>query len=299
MLKRMVNAHPLVAVTRETHWIPRFFEKRKGMTSEGIVKKQIVEKLFDYHRFSQMKISRESLCEFIGSQTELHYADLVRHIFDNYGRHKKKPLVGDKTPAYVRKLATIHELWPKARVIHIIRDGRDVWLSMRKWRMAHKAVGKFSTWQDDPLVTTALWWKTMVAIGQRDAVLFGDEQYYEVRFESLVAQADVECRQIAKFLDVPHVEAMERFYEGQTRSDESLSTNAAWLPPTPGRRDWRTQMDAAEIELFEAAAGDMLENLGLERSCPTISDTVAQHVVKVRRQFENEVASRWHLPVPG
>jgi len=33
----MVDAHPQIAVVLETHWIPRYFEKRKGLTPEGFV----------------------------------------------------------------------------------------------------------------------------------------------------------------------------------------------------------------------------------------------------------------------
>ena len=296
MLKRMVNAHPLVAITRETHWIPRYYKKQRGVTAEGLVTDRIVENLFAYHRFSQMKISRESLDDFLGSRSDLRYADLVSHIFDHYGRRKRKPLVGDKTPTYVRKLPTLHALWPRTQILHLIRDGRDVWLSMRQWRMSHKAAGKFSTWQIDPLVTTALWWKALVAMGRRDAILFGEKQYREVRYDALVAQPEVECRRIADFLGVSHVEAMERFYEGRTKTDSELSTNAAWLPPTPGRRDWRTQMADADIEKFEAAAGDLLDDLGFERVFPTIPNRVRRHVEKIKRSLANEISGRWQLP---
>ena len=130
MLKRMVNAHPWVAITRETHWIPRYYEKRKGVTEEGYVTERLVQHLFEHPRFEQMKFKHKALLKIIQEQPGLTYAALVSQIFDNYGRRKNKPLVGDKTPTYVRKLPMLHKLWPNARLVHLIRDGRDVWLSM-------------------------------------------------------------------------------------------------------------------------------------------------------------------------
>ena len=188
MLKRMVNAHPWVAITRETHWIPRYYEKRKGVTEEGYVTERLVQHLFEHPRFEQMKFKHKALLKIIQEQPGLTYAALVSQIFDNYGRRKNKPLVGDKTPTYVRKLPMLHKLWPNARLVHLIRDGRDVWLSMKHWRMAAKSAGKFASWNVDPLVTTALWWKALVGIGRRDGNAIGKDLYREFKYEQLVAQ---------------------------------------------------------------------------------------------------------------
>lgn len=298
MLKRMVNAHPSVAITRETHWIARYFEKKKGIDDEGRVTEEIVDKLFEHHRFDQMKIRRERLLDFVRGRANLTYAELVSHIFDHYGRRKKKPLVGDKTPTYVRKLPTLNALWPEAKIVHLIRDGRDVWLSIKQWRMAAKSAGKFGTWSVDPLVTTALWWKALVGMGRRDGTSIGPQQVHEMKYESLVAQPESECRRLTHFLRLSYVEAMAHYYTGRTRSEQQLSTNAAWLPPTPGRRDWRSQMKTDEIERFEAVAGDLLEELGYERACPKISPEVRRDVDDLKQAFAKEVAGRWRLPEP-
>jgi len=297
MLKRMVSAHPTVAITRETHWIPKIFEKRYGMDDAGKVTPRIVEKLFEHHRFDQMKFRAEKLTKLIENNPGMSYSELVSRIFENYGRRKNKPLVGDKTPSYVRSLPTLVQLWPKARFVHLIRDGRDVCLSMRKWRMASKAAGSFSTFQSEPVVTTALWWKALVGLGREDGMPISEKRYYELSYESLVTQPGEECRRLAHFLDLPYYQSMEKYYEGRTQAEAGLSTNAAWLPPTPGRRNWRDQMEAADVAQFEAAAGDLLEMLGYERASSGISARNQQLVAKVREQFQQEAAQRnWRLP---
>ena len=61
-----------------------------------------------------------------------------------------KRLVGDKTPAYVRSIPTLHDLWPEAKFVHIVRDGRDVALSAVNWDRAYKLANRYSTWTEAP-----------------------------------------------------------------------------------------------------------------------------------------------------
>ena len=86
--------------------------------------------------------------------------------------------------------------------------------------------------------------------------------YYEVRYESLVRNPVEESAALCEFLGLPYDEAMPRFHEGRTNAKPGLSAKKAWLPITPGLRDWRTQMTAEDVERFEAAAGELLDELG-------------------------------------
>ena len=297
MLKRMASAHSQLAVTRETHWIPRYLEKRLGVSASGRVMPFLVEKLFEHHRFSQMKISRDRLTRIVQQNSELTYAQLVTRIFDHYGGRKNKPLVGDKTPSYVRKLPTLGALWPQARVVHLIRDGRNVCLSLRHWRMVHKAAGRFGTWHIDPVVTAALWWRGLVALGRQDGAAMGSNRYRELRYERLVEQPREACVELAGFLGLPYEDAMAHYYRGKTQTGPGLSANAAWLPPTSGLRDWREQMPGAELERFEGAAGDLLDALAYPRGCERISAAVQRQVSLIKEQFTREAAVRkWRLP---
>lgn len=297
MLKRMVSAHPLITICRETHWIPRYFERCKGVDSHGLVDPTIVERLFEHKRFSQMKISEEALGEIVASNSKLTYAQLVSAIFDRYAQRKKKPLAGDKTPNYVRRLDTLWNLWPQARVLHIIRDGRNVWLSMCNWRMLHRAAGAFSTWQQSPVITTALWWKAMVGTGSEIGRQQQDKPYAEISYEFLVDNPEQGCHRIAAFLDVEYDDAMPNFYKGKTQRQDGASANAAWLPPTTGLRNWKTEMSREEVQLFEASAGDLLQRFGYDVSMDPLTSDQSRLVDCVKQQFTQEVLARgWRLP---
>jgi hypothetical protein len=117
----------------------------------------------------------------------------------------------------------------------------------------------------------------------------GPAHYREVAYEALVADAPHECRGIAPFLGLEYDDAMCRFHEGRTRDAVQRSAKKAWLPPTRGLRDWRSQMAPDDVELFEAAAGDLLQRLGYERACPAPGEAALTRAAHVRELFMREV----------
>lgn len=292
LLKRMVNMHPQIAITRETHWITRFSNGRIGVSRDGLVTPELLPQLFNYHRFSHLKIDRAEIEKLVPPDRPISYADLVAGIFDLYGQGQGKRLVGDKTPAYVRNISKLHTLWPKARFVHLIRDGRDVCLSMMNWRMVERTAKKYSTWSEDPLTTTALWWEREVRLGLEDGQVLGTGLYHEMRYEALVSDPKGECSLLCDFLGLPFDDVMLRYHEGRTKSDPGLSANRAWLPPTPGIRDWRSEMGAEEVERFEAVTGHLLDELGYPRSCLRPGREARQHAQRIRASFSGDAHAK-------
>jgi hypothetical protein len=289
LLKRMVDAHPEIGISRATYWIPKWFEQRRGLTPEGFVTPALIPKLLAYRKFAKMNIERSELEGLLASDEPTSYSRFVGGIFDLYGKKRSKALVGDKTPSYVRRLSTLHALWPTARFIHLIRDGRDVCLSVLGWRKADKKPRRYPTWAEDPVSAAALWWEWHVRRGlEAEASLGG--LYHELRYESLVAQPQKECAGVCSFLAVSHSGAMLRFHEGRTQA--SQETKRKWMPVTRGLRDWRTQMDPGQVERFEAVAGDLLDELGYERRISRPQPQALEHASDMRARFSRELLAR-------
>jgi hypothetical protein len=289
LLGRIGDAHPQLAVIHETRWIAGWYKRRLGLTPEGDVTPELVERLREHKRFPTLGLDPSVLDGLLGGEQPVHYADFVAALFDLYGEQRGKALVGDKTPRYVRNIPTLHALWPHTRFVHLIRDGRDVCLSVLDWR---KGAPKFPTWDEDPVSTTALWWEWNVKLGLEAAALLGPERYYELRYEGLVTDAETECRALCGFLELPYDAAMLRFHEGRTVDDASLDAKKAWRPVTSGLRSWRTDMAEEDVVRFEAAAGPLLEELGYERAG---SPPRREHVVRARRHrasFERHLRRR-------
>jgi hypothetical protein len=289
LLQRMVDAHPDIAVIHETHWIPRFYEERIGLTPDGTVTKELASKLLDDRRFVKLGIGPRELEGLIPPDGPISYADYVTGIFDLYGQARGKRLVGEKTPGYVRSIPSLHYLWPKAKFVHLIRDGRDVFLSMRDWKRVDRSVGRFAAWTRDPVSTSAYWWKWDVERGREAASSLGPDLYHELRYEELIFEPAEELAKLCAFLGLPYDEAMLGFHEGRTKTKPGLDAKRAWLPITPGLRDWRTEMSAADVEIFETAVGGLLDDLGYERAFPNPSSGAIVRASESRRQFVREL----------
>ena len=292
LLQRIVDAHPLIAITPETHWIPGYFRKRKGLTLEGLVTRKLIRKLLAYHKFPQLRIGGPELRKLLGPGDAVPYARFVSGIFDLYAKAQGKPLVGDKTPGYAREIRTLHDLWPEARFVHLIRDGRDVCLSALDWKKPGTLLTRLALWKDDRVTTAALWWEWHVRLACQAGRALPAELYYEIRYECLVARPAAECARLCAFLGVPYDDAMLRFHEKPARSDQ---VHHPWVPITTGLRDWRSQLPLEDVERFEAAAGALLDELGYERGLGRPGPEKRERTPRLRELLIQEVRRSGHL----
>jgi hypothetical protein len=304
----MLDAHPQLAVVNETYWVSRKFRERNGLTREGTVTPALVGLLLASPRFSHMGVTEGDLRDLLSESDTLPYALFVARIFDMYAARRGKALAGDKTPGYVRRIPQIHDVWPRAKFVHIIRDPRDVCLSMLDWSGGEQTAGQDGTWAIDPVVSIALYWRYSVTVGRAAATTLGPSLYREVRYEDLVASATTTLERTSDFLRLQYAPAMARFHERGTGPHAELSAEIdrrslrsasnRWLRPTAGLRDWRTQLPPGDAERIEVAAGDVMIDLGYATSASRASSAVRDHVARVHEIYTNRLLARGR-PLPA
>jgi hypothetical protein len=294
LVQRLADAHPELAVVHGTRWIARWYERRIALTEDGRVTADLLERLLRHKRFKALEMEPNDLMRLYWENPAAPYSDFVTALFDRFGERHGKRLVGDKSPEYVRSIPTLHSLWPKVRFVHTIRDGRDVCLSVAEWR---KGATRFPTWDSDPVATTAVWWDRNVRLAREAGRRLGVGLYHELRYEALVADPAGECARLCAFLEIPYDEAMLRFHQGKSRSEPGLDAKKAWLPVTRGLRTWRLQMPPTDVAFFEAAAGDLLDELGYPRGTASISEEEIERGSRVRDAYVDRALSRGR-PVP-
>jgi hypothetical protein len=288
LLQRMLDAHPLLSVANDSHFIPQAIDDFPVGVDPALTP-ALVERVRSNRRFGRLPLPPDALDD--AAKTATTYAGLVGNLYTAFGGLKGKPLGGEKTPDYVRKLPRLHGLFPHAKFIHIIRDGRDVTLSTLEWAHEYKGPGHLSLWKDEPVGTCALWWAWQVKLGQTEGAKLG-AQYHEVNYEALVANPEAELQKAATFLGLPFSMKMVNFNEGKVRDQIGLSAKEAWLPATQGLRDWRTQMSPRDQELFEALTGDLLTQIGCERKFPVISPEIAERAAFCMKVWNDELQQR-------
>ena len=115
-------------------------------------------------------------------------SDIFKYIVEYYTNSldKRKEYWGDKSPSYINHLDLVFNLYPSAKIIHIVRDPRDYCLSMKK------AWGK-------SLIRSAYKWKNSIRkIKKRD------HRIIEIKYEDLIERPDDELFRICSFLNLEY-----------------------------------------------------------------------------------------------
>jgi LPS sulfotransferase NodH len=166
---------------------------------------------------------------------------------------------------------------PDALFVHIIRDGRDVALSLTK-------MGGFRPfpWSRRPrgLLETALYWQWMVHAGRQYGGTIPSD-YAEIRYEDLVTQPHSTVASLREFLQ--HDLDYERIES--TRLGSLRQPNSSFRDEGPSAQDhpiyrWKEMLSVAEISALEALIGTTLEELGY-----SLTTTADQRRRNIRQHF--------------
>lgn len=276
LLQRMLNNHPEMAVANDTHFVPRALE----LTDKSLIAAaqsgapipltaKLAANVRDYHRFYRLGLA-ESEFDAISNQAET-YQELVSRLYSLHAQKANKALAGEKTPDYLRRLDLLHGLFPSARLVHLVRDGRDVALSLRQWAKPDKGPGRIELWNENPIAVCALWWRWLVMTARNQAANIEPSSYCEIHYDNLVSAPAESMQSLCQFLEIDYSERMIEYHRGKSKPNGSLSAKSAWLAPQSGLRNWKTDMAVDELELFEALAGNALEQFGFTVENTSIS----------------------------
>jgi len=222
-----------------------------------------------------------------------HLNNLVRMAIDYFltGELSKtgKRMVGDKSPLLTPEtLKEVAQIYPEAKVIHIIRDGRDAAVSAvhHSWNFGKAETSTKKAYRRSPrelreagesvfagnsLRKMAAEWSARVGTTiEEGPALFG-RSYVELRYEDLLQRPGEETRQLLGFLGVEADEitvercvlsaSIERLSKGRKRGEEDPAS--FFRKGVAG--DWRNVFTEGDKQIFKEEAGELLIKLGYEK----------------------------------
>lgn len=168
----------------------------------------------------------------------------------------------EKSPRNIRRLAYIWRHFPDARVVHVIRDGRDVVASLRSHpRRLRTPSGYVETTVDRPIDECVDHWIRHVLAGITHR---GEERYLEVRYEALVRDYVTTLEAVCQHVGLPWSDEMrdrERVQAG--RSDRELVNPEVRQPLFDARIGrWQVDLTLEEQAVVHERAGGLLAELG-------------------------------------
>jgi len=191
-------------------------------------------------------------------------SDFLRVVMEEIARNQRVERWVDSTPTNAPHMLRIKGDFPNAKFIHIIRDPRDVVLSLDK-----RGWTRPLPWdKKNSLLAAGVYWEWIV----RKCRAYGSQigaDYFEVHYEDLVEKPGELLRKLGAFLGCNldyariQVNSVGSVKKPLTSFKEDL--NEGKFNPV-GR--WREKFPPEQLERFEALIGNYMKELGYTLATP-------------------------------
>ena len=271
LLRLMLDSHPDLAIPPETHFltdVAKAWEGDPGGLGPALAA------MTSHPRWGDFGIEAADLRADLDGRPVTAAGDILRAFYHLYAVRRSKSRFGDKTPRYTKEMLRVESVLPEARFVHLIRDGRDVALSLTR-----------AYWGPDSVSEAALRWTRRVTRARADAQEV--RHYTELRYEDLVREPEASLRRVCAFAELPFDRAMLTYHHSAPERlgeiDRDLPRQSGGQPIPASTRlgthrlvdrppdaeaveRWRRHADRSDVLAIERVAGDLLEELGYSLS---------------------------------
>jgi hypothetical protein len=168
----------------------------------------------------------------------------------------------EKSPWHLHELRLIAEVLPEARFVYVLRDGRDVAISLLE---ARRSWSGFGTSDPDEVVTEAATsWSNGCALAAAASPELG-ERMLEVRYERLRGEARASSAELFAHCGIPATAAEIDHAVDSTDIERGGQPSGEGRAIRAGRvGEWRERFGIRDARRFERIAGATLVETGYE-----------------------------------
>jgi hypothetical protein len=242
ILGELIGAHPDVEYRHEAHGV----WKLAGPSSDGS------------HRLGAADATPE----------------VVRRVRKRFRARTAVRLVIEKNPRTMVRIPFIHAVFPHAKVVHVVRDGRDVACSLmpgiggNEWRHVRPPGWERLMADEHGAVRCAKAWRAIVELALDD---LQHVTHLTVRYEDLVRVPSSVAGAILEFLELPPEPAVDAFcarIQNETAGSYQPSKQQKWFRNDHSLRvgRWRENLSGTEARAVERIVAPLMDRLGYETS---------------------------------
>lgn len=194
-----------------------------------------------------MRFDVEALTETFLAEKRTTVRDVVAGVFEKNAAGLGKQRWGDKTPYYALHLDKLADWWPDAKFIHLIRDGRDVALSLFGRRHDFSAYNMYYA---------AQYWQKYVDVCREQGALLGADRYLELRYEDVLDDQTRAMQTVCDFIGEPYRPG------SATAAAAGESAQRLRTADRTNQGKWRSRLSPWQLRVFESEAGRTLDAAG-------------------------------------
>ncbi|MBF0217050.1 MAG: sulfotransferase [Candidatus Omnitrophica bacterium] len=260
MLRLMLDAHPSICVPHPPHIFKNFYpllSKYGDLDKEDNLRclvNDVVRSVELHHYQWPLGIDREKV---FSASLGKGLAGVFGAVYDQYLAHTGKKRWACKSTFMIHHVDLMREVYPGAKFIYMVRDGRDVALSARD-----------SIFSDYSVYYSALRWKREQDLGEQLLERLKEDDIILLKYEELIKDTEKELKRISGFIREEFFPGMLKFFNTREAA-KSAGISLAWRntgrPVMSGNSGkFLAGLSEKEIELFETIAGKELRRFGFE-----------------------------------
>lgn len=271
LLSSILNASGSVYIPYESDFIarayPYYFDKQHLHETDY----KIISKLFRVtSQENGWGMSEKYLFSYLNSRSPQTFAEVNSAICEAFHKQEKTDgilLWGIKAPVLIANLERIREVYPTAKIIHLVRDGRDVYLSYKKIHETNQI--KFGP---RGVVENALYWIDGLRRVENFRKNNQNHQIYELRYDDLLENPSRELTKLCEYLDIQYVPSMHDNFNSikinkkvaPSHFRETIHAKLTSGIDSKNTRKYKRGMSTAEKIAFELIAIPYLVKYGYE-----------------------------------
>lgn len=254
MLGSMIGSAADGICIPEAQFIINIYKKFPKIMNGGIETRYFVSLL---HQDVRFRLWRVDLSKFTENTIKkyLGYDELLKELVITFSKKKRKPMPKywvDHTPMNIKNSAILLKIFPEAKFIHIVRDGRAVAVSLLK-----------TIWGPKTVHTAARYWLESLAYCFSAEEYLGKKKILRIRYEDVLESPEMCLKKICQFCGIKFNESMLQGGDFQPSFRKSNQHRLVGSPPEKSRAlSWQKEISSRQVEIFESIAGEVLENLG-------------------------------------
>ena len=237
LLQQMLDAHPEVAISPETHFIRNFWLKREqyGDLADDANYQTLLNAIADLPEFTEMELDL-SIFQSAAQQLDRSYAALFKLLLDQFRQGRNTQIVGEKTPNHLLYMQTLQTFFPKARFIHIVRDPRAV---VNSWKTV--------PWSTGSVGGDAEVWRRYMATARQSPP--ENDAIFTLNYEQLISASEDCLKKLCNFLELSFDTSMLDYHTQQSKrvnvNREPWKGNAVRPVNNKSLTRWQTEIGRA------------------------------------------------------
>lgn len=265
LLRTLFDAHPNVIIPWECQYIVNLFpkyHKKEQWNRDQLL--EFYDDVIHQWQFKLWTIDNDRLHDdLLSHEGNISFADLCKVVhtnFQSFYEKKELKIIGDKNPGYTIYIDKLKKLYPEAKFIHITRDYRANFYSIKKVDF------------ELPVISVVVYkWRYFVKQVLKAKRKYPDSVYI-MKYEDLVRYPEIHFRNVCRFLNIEYIPEVFEFYKKKEEVQSILSERAkrnhqSLLNPISTDRidTWQTKMTGKQIKLADHVAGRYAKKSGYQR----------------------------------